>query len=191
MTAVTAVVAKVRAANADALGHLSVLVRDARQGSVSAARETLHAICAGMESGRPLPEPLAKYLHQAFASYLSGAQPCLEEALNLVEQPGARCEVNGRVPVRIKRLRRIRVEGRGVRTSPVAALIEGTRRQSYLVARIYLRMKLHLMAKSDAITWVSRRYRVSEEALQSCDRDLDAIRGWTVEQLKSLIRLAK
>jgi len=96
-----------------------------------------------------------------------------------------------RVPVQIKRLRRIRVKGCGIRTSPVAANIEGTRRQSYLVARIYLRMKLHLMSKGEATSWVSRRYRMAEERLQAFDTDLDALRGRTVEQLKSLIRLAK
>jgi len=45
--------------------------------------------------------------------------------------------------------------------------------------------------RGEALAWVSRRYRIAEATLESCDEDLDAIRGWTVEQLKSLIRLAK
>ena len=96
-----------------------------------------------------------------------------------------------RVPIRIKRLRRIRIERHGIRTSPVATSVEGTRRQSYLVARIYLRMKLHLMSREEALAWVARRYWLAESDLAYYDRHLDAIRGWTVEQLKSLIRLAK
>src|SRR5262249_39568086 len=52
-------------------------------------------------------------------------------------------------------------------------------------------MKLHVMSKGEAASWVSRRYRIPEERLQAYDADLDAIGGWTVAQLKSLIRLAK
>ena len=189
MTWATAL-AKVRAGGTDPPGNLSEVVRAARAGDASAARAVLRLICTRIESGSPLPEVLATYLHRAFTSYLSGDEPIIERALNLARvcsQP----ETNALVPVQIKRLRRIRVQGCGIRTSPVAANIEGMRRQSYLVAKIYLRMKLHLMTKGEASAWVSRRYRIPEEQLQAFDTGLDAIRGWTVEQLKSLIRLAK
>jgi hypothetical protein len=155
------------------------MVKEARRGDVSAARAILRALCISLETGQPLPQPFAAYLHGAFSAYLDAGN----------QHPAP--EINARVPVRIKRLRRIRVAGRGIRTSPVAADVEGTRRQSYLVARIYLRMKLHRMGLAEAIAWVARRYRVSEAALKDYDRSLDAIRGWTVEQLRSLIRLAK
>jgi hypothetical protein len=178
-------------ARAEAQVLEGAMVREARKGDVSAARDILHTVCASIETGKPLPEPVAKYLQRAFSAYLSGAQPAIEKALNLVLPASRPPEINARVPVRIKRLRKIRVAGRGIRTSPVAANVEGTRRQSYLVARIYLRMKLHRMEKGEALAWVSRRYRIPDDALKDYDRDLDAIRGWTVEQLESLIRLAK
>jgi hypothetical protein len=151
----------------------------------------LRAVCISLETGKPLPEPFATYLHGAFSAYLNGDRLAMDEALNLLRAAHSPPEANARVAVRIKRLRRIRVAGCGIRTSPVAANVEGTRRQAYLVARIYLRMKLHRMTIGEAIAWVSRRYRVSEEALRDYDRNLDAIRGWTLEQLRSLIRLAK
>ncbi|HJY78129.1 MAG TPA: hypothetical protein VKE95_15940 [Burkholderiales bacterium] len=185
-----AALAEVRAASGDPLGKLSSLVSAAHAGDATAAREILRVVCTSIKIGHPLPEPLATYLHGAFSSYLRGDEPLMERALNLV-QASRPPETNARVPVQIKRLRRIRVKGCGIRTSPVAANIEGTRRQSYLVARIYLRMKLHLMSKGEAASWVSRRYRIPEERLQAFDADLDAIGGWTVAQLKSLIRLAK
>ena len=178
-------------ADGQAAQSVTAIVRAARAGDVSAARELLRRFCTSVEAGRPLPQSLAMYLHAAFSAYLSGAQPAVDKALNLVSQPPLPPEINARVPVRIKRLRRIRVARHGIRTSPVAATVEGTRRQAYLVARIYLRIKLHLMGRTEAIAWVSRRYRVSQEDLAAYEGDLDAIRGWTVEQLKSLIRLAK
>jgi hypothetical protein len=177
--------------NVTASDDLAAIVRAAREGDVSAARELLQRVCTTIEDAKPLPQPLAMYLHAAFSAYLSGGQPLMEKALNLVSRAGGAPEINARVPVRVKRLRRIRVERHGIRTSPVATTVEGTRRQSYLVARIYLRMKLHLMSRQQALAWVGRRYRVAESDLAYYDGHLDAIRGWTVEQLKSLIRLAK
>ena len=180
-----------RVPNATAADPLAVTLRAAREGDVPAARQLLQKACTSIEAGTPLPQPLAMYLHAAFSAYLSGAQPSMDKALNLVLLAGGSPGINARVPIRIKRLRRIRIERHGIRTSPVATSVEGTRRQSYLVARIYLRMKLHLMSREEAFAWVARRYWLAESDLAYYDGHLDAIRGWTVEQLKSLIRLAK
>jgi hypothetical protein len=94
-----------RPPNGTAADPLTVTLRAARGGDVSAARELLQKACTSIETATPLPQPLA--------------------------------------------------------------------------------------SREEALAWVARRCRLPENDLAYYDSHLDAIRGWTVEQLKSLIGLAK
>lgn len=153
----------------------------------SASRDLLHIVLSCIENGERLPAPVAAFLYEGFAAYLSGEQPVLERALLLVAPTQRAEEVNKRVVITrtfvSAAARRRKAWGLSQQRRERDA-----RTQIWVVAMLHFYIKRGGVSKSAALLKLEEKYLLSPRTIERYDQELNLIRNYDVAGLKSLIR---